>query len=194
MLGFRGWHEGARLPHRDEPGLTQFVTFRLFDTFSESLRAEWSPLLKIEDDRKRQTKLESYLDQGRGLCHLKSPEIASVVETGLRIFHGARYELKAWVIMSNHVHVLFKVQSVPMAEIVETWKKHTANKANRMLKRRGAFWAAGYFDMYMRNEEHAKKTIRYIENNPLKANLVPDPKEWPWSSARFRDAYGRLCL
>src|SRR5690242_10704480 len=27
--GFRGWHERGYLPHRDEPGLTQFVTFRL---------------------------------------------------------------------------------------------------------------------------------------------------------------------
>src|SRR5688572_18052907 len=29
--GFRGWHERGYLPHRDEPGLTQFVTFHLTD-------------------------------------------------------------------------------------------------------------------------------------------------------------------
>src|SRR2546425_795648 len=33
ILGFRGWHERGYLPHRDEPGLTQFLTFRLADSF-----------------------------------------------------------------------------------------------------------------------------------------------------------------
>jgi hypothetical protein len=35
---------------------------------------------------------------------------------------------------------------------------------------------------------------QWLENNPAKAGLVLDPKQWSWSSARFRDAYGRLCL
>ena len=78
--------------------------------------------------------------------------------------------------MSNHIHVLFKVDVVPMSEIVESWKKHTANKANPLLQRRGAFWAAGYFDTYMRDAEHERKTTRYIENNPTKSKLVLDPK------------------
>ncbi len=194
MLGFRGWHEAGRLPHRDEPGLTQFVTFRLADSFPESLRSEWEHLTKLEDCRERRTKLEAYLDKGRGTCHLRRLEIAAMVETALRLFHGARYELRAWVVMSNHVHVLFKVGDVPMSEILETWKKHTGGKANRRLKQHGAFWAAGYFDVYIRDAAHEQRTIRYIENNPTKAKLVLDPKVWPWTSARFRDAYGRLCL
>ena len=47
--GFRSWHERGYLPHRDEPGLTQFVTFRLVDSFPEALRAEWEHLWMIED-------------------------------------------------------------------------------------------------------------------------------------------------
>jgi len=182
---FRGWHQAGRLPHRDEPGLTQFVTFRLADSFPESLRSEWEHLWKIEDDCKRRTELEAYLDKGRGECHLRNSKIAVLVETALRLFHETRYELRAWVVMSNHVHTLFKVDAVPMSEIVESWKKHSAGKANRLLKRRGAFWAAGYFDTYMRDTEHERKSIRYIENNPTKAKLVLDPKEWPWSSFSF---------
>ena len=63
-----------------------------------------------------------------------------------------------------------------------------------MLGRRGAFWEADYWDTYMRSTAHELQTIRYTENNPAKAGLVRDPKQWSWSSARFRDAYGRLCL
>ena len=143
--GFRGWHERGYLPHRDEPGLTQFVTFRLADSFPEALCSEWEHLWKIEDDRLRRAELESYLDKGRGECHLRRPEIAQLVEDTVRFFHGQRYDLRAWVVMPNHVHALFKVDATPMAEILESWKKHTANKANRQLHRRGKFWQADYW-------------------------------------------------
>ncbi len=192
--GFRGWHERGYLPHRDEPGLTQFVTFHLADSFPEALRSEWEHLWKIEDDRERRAELEAYLDKGRGKCHLRRPEIAGLVENSLLWFHGERYDLRAWCIMANHVHVLFQVGEVPMSEIIESWKKHTSNKANRLLKRNGSFWAPGYFDTYMRDAGHEQTTIRYIENNPTKAKLVLDPKDWPWSSARFRDEFGMLKL
>ena len=193
-LGFRGWHERGYLPHRDEPGLTQFVTFRLIDSFPDSLKSEWEHLWRIEDERERRRELEAYLDKGCGECYLRRLEIADLLETAIRFFDGTRYGLRAWVIMSNHVHALFRVDAVPMSEILESWKKHTANKANRSLKRRGAFWAADYFDTYMRDEKHEHKVAHYIENNPAKAKLVLDPKAWLWSSARFRDAYGRLCF
>ena len=70
MLGFRGWHERGYLPHRDEPGLTQFVTFHLADSLPASLRHEWAALLEIEDDRRRRQSYEAYLDKGRGECVL----------------------------------------------------------------------------------------------------------------------------
>lgn len=192
--GFRGWHERGYLPHRDEPGLTQFVTFHLADSFPESLRSEWEHLAKIEDDRERRKELEAYLDRGRGECHLREPQVAGLVEDNFRNFSGRSYELRAWVLMPNHVHVLFKVGTVSMAEIVGSWKKHTGRLANRVLGRRGAFWAEDYFDTYMRDINHERKAIRYIENNPTKAKLVLDPKGWPWSSARLRDESGALHL
>jgi REP element-mobilizing transposase RayT len=203
--GFRGWHERGYLPHRDEPGLTQFVTFHLADSFPQSLRSEWEHFAKIEDDREKRKLLEAYLDKGRGECHLHRPEIARLIEDNFRQFSGecrgsqnrapgisARYELRAWVIMPNHVHVLFKVGTVSMAKIVGAWKKHTGRLANKRLGKRGAFWAEDYFDTYMRDAEHERKTVHYIDDNPTKAKLVLDPKDWPWSSARFRDEFGVL--
>ncbi|MCX6924048.1 MAG: hypothetical protein NT154_12690 [Verrucomicrobia bacterium] len=46
----------------------------------------------------------------------------------------------------------------------------------------------------MRDGEHEVRTRRYIENNPTHAKLVTLAREWKWSSARFRDAYNRLCV
>jgi REP element-mobilizing transposase RayT len=213
--GFRGWHERGYLPHRDEPGLTQFVTFHLADSFPVSLRSEWEHFAKIEDDREQREVMEAY--RGRGECLLGRPQIAKWVEENFRQFGECcgspsrtpkqgnsgsqsrapatpRYELLAWVIMPNHVHVLFKAGTVSMAEIVGGWKKHTGRLANKLLGKRGAFWAEDYFDTYMRDAKPKARTVRYIENNPTKAKLVLDPKDWPWSSARCRDEYGVLRL
>ncbi len=192
--GFRGWHERGYLPHRDEPGLIQFVTFRLVDSFPESLRSEWEHFATLENDRRRLIQLEAYLDKGRGACYLRHKAVAELVETNLRKFAGDPYELRSWVIMPNHVHVLFKVGSLSMSDMVGECKKHTGRQANKILDRVGPFWAEGYFDVFMRDAEHERRTIRYIENNPAKARLVGDPKDWPWGSARLRDQYGRLLL
>ena len=192
--GFLGWHENGYLPHCDKPGLIQFVTFRLADAFPSELRAEWQALLQIADDSVRRRKLEGYLDQGRGRCYLSQPPIAKVVEDSLRFRHGVQYDLRAWVVMPNHVHLLFRTLAVPMCQLVDAWKGYTAKEANKCLGRKGLFWQEGYWDTYMRDADHERKARRYIENNPVKAGLVAMAKDWPWSSARLRDAYERLCL
>jgi hypothetical protein len=81
-----------------------------------------------------------------------------------------------------------------MADILESWKKHTSNKANRLLQRHGKFWQADYWDTFMRDTAHELEIRTYIENNPVSAGLVLDPKAWPWSSARFRNEFGELKL
>jgi hypothetical protein len=43
-----------------------------------------------------------------------------------------------------------------------------------------------YFDRYIRNAKHHKKTIEYIENNPVKARLCERPEDYRFSSAWFR--------
>ena len=193
-LGFRNWHERGFLPHRDEPGLTQFVTFRLADSFPASLRAEWMHMAAIENKREQQRQIQNYLDKGRGACHLRNRSIAHMVQKNLRDFSHGRYELRAWVVMPNHVHVLITIGVIAMARIVESWKKHTARLANQILGKHGAFWAPDYFDTYMRDAVHERKAIRYIENNPVKARMVTDPKDYLWSSARYRDDCGKLLV
>ncbi len=152
------------------------------------------PLFEIEDDRRRRIELERYLDLGRGVCHLRRPDIAGVIESALLFRHEVQYEMRAWTVMPNHVHALFLIKDTPMAHILDAWKGYTSKQANKLLGRKGKFWQDGYWDTYMRNAEQEMRTRRYIENNPSKAKLVASPRDWPFGSARFRDLYGRLCL
>ena len=95
--------------------------------------------------------------------------------------------------MPNHVHALVSVTKVPMAQFVKNWKGYTARQCNQILEqRKGSFWSDDYFDNYIRDAEHERRTIQYIESNPVKARFVLQPAEWPWSSARFRDQNGVL--
>ena len=82
----------------------------------ESRRGEWEHLLKIEDDREKRTKLEEYLDRGIGKCHLRDPRIAKIAEDAMLHFHDEHYELLAWCVMPNHVHVLVHVWQMPLEE------------------------------------------------------------------------------
>jgi len=136
--GFRGWHERGFLPHRDSPGLTQFVTYHLADAFPSELLSEWGALLKIEEEEERREQLQAYLDKGRGKCWLKQPELAWVCEKAFRHFQNQRYELKAWCVLPNHVHALFKITTHPMAEVLKNWKGYTAWECNKALGGTGA--------------------------------------------------------
>ena len=213
-LGFLGWHERGYLPHCDFPNLVQFITFRLEDSMPASRRGEWEQLLKIEDVREKRVKLEEYLDEGVGDCCLRDSRIAKITEDTLLHFHETRYELLAWCVMPNHVHVLVDVRMTPLGKLLQSWKRHVAtetravqmerrsptrrvdiislNSPGRRPAPQSVRWQREYWDPYMRMEEQARKAIRYIENNPVKAKLCPTPEEWNFSSARFRDGYSKL--
>ena len=194
MKGFRGWFERGYLPHRDEPGLVQFVTFRLADSLPPHLADLRSGPNPPEEAREKQLRFEASLDRGTGVCHLRRPAIGILMVDTLKHFHASRYNLLAWVVMPNHVHVLFETGDCPMAETIQAWKSVSARKINQILQQSGKVWAEDYWDTYMRNPGQVNQARKYIENNPAKARLVLNPADWPWSSARFRDAGGELRL
>lgn len=192
--GFRGWHQRGYLPHFDAPGVTQFVTFQLHDSFPVHRRAEFEPILKEGDDSGKRKNLEAWLDRGHGECWLRRREAAEIAEEILVESDGRDYRLQAWVVMPNHVHLVVDVWEMPLAKQINGWKGKSARLANAVLKRRGKFWAEDYYDILVRDEAHLKKAVRYTEQNPVKAFLVKAATEWPWSSSRHRDKYEHLPL
>lgn len=137
-------------------------------------------------NREKRTRIEEYLNNGYGACHLKDERIGRLIEEALLHFDDQRYHLIAWVVMPNHVHVLVEqVRGYPLGDIVHSWKSYTAIEANKILGRKGQFWYPDYFDRFVRDQEHLTNVIEYIHNNPVKAGLVDRPEEWAFSSARW---------
>ena len=189
---FLGWHARGYLPHFDGPYVTQFVTFMLRDAFPVTRQREWEGVMNEPESSARRRKLEQWLDRGHGECWLRRGEIAALVQAKLLENDGKDYQLQAWVIMPNHVHLVVDVWRTPLSKLLNCWKGASARTANLILGRSGHFWEREYFDTLIRDEEHLQRAVRYTESNPVKAKLAIERKVWFWGSARLRDSYERL--
>ena len=177
----------SNLPHFEAGEVPQHICFRLADSLPQAVLARWRAELASVPTAKRaaemRERMEAALDQGRGACWLRCPQVAAVVQATLLRFDNVRYLLHTWVIMPNHVHALMTVLGGSyLSTILHSWKSYTAKSANRSLGRKGAFWQADYFDRVMRDEAHYAATVDYIHWNPVKAGLCAKPEDWPWSS------------
>ena len=192
-----GWYSRGYLPHRDEVGLIQSLTFRLADSLPQEKLRQLDRELALEPmpvrDVERRKRMEGWLDAGLGCCALAHPRMAETMEDALLRFDGERYRLLAWCIMPNHVHTLIE-PSAPLPEIVKSWKSFTGRWALPQGAALGfrtpgkSFWMREVWDRFIRDDTHLRRTIDYIHQNPVKAGLCASPTAWAWSSARFDPA------
>lgn len=168
------WYNRGYLPHFDGKGIFQFVTFRLSDSM---------PLAMINKlDNKNN--IEEIIDQCYGSCLLKNPDVADIIQKAIFSFNLIFYQLLAWVIMPNHVHLLFlQYKTASISLIMQRIKGSTSRTINKGLKQTGQLWQQDYFDTFIRDEEHFCRVKEYIELNPVKAGLCSNPGDWLYSSA-----------
>lgn len=193
----KGWYDRRYLPHFDAPRYAQAITFRLADSLPapvvEAVAAELRHVPEPQRDAETIRRVNLLLDAGHGGCVLRDPRAAALVQEALLFGHGERYDLLAWTVMPNHVHALVRpCEGWALGTIIGSWKKRSAREINKLLGREGTLWFREYFDRFQRDAGHLQRTVAYIERNPAKAGLCGDAREWRWSSARFRDAEGRI--
>ncbi len=188
-IGVPRWHSRGYLPHFEGGDWFQHVTFHLADSMAkdaiERMYAEIALVPLAEQDAERRKKVEAWIDAGHGSCVLREPAVASMVQESLLFFDVQRYHLLAWVVMPNHVHVLFQpMNGWSVAKIVASWKKFTARKiSDRNQDIGGPVWHKEYWDRYIRDEFHLEQAAFYIRENPVSAGLAARAEDWPWSSA-----------
>jgi REP element-mobilizing transposase RayT len=165
------------------------VCFRLVDSLPVNkvghLLDERSFLLanptKTEKDRFRLIQisrtLDRYLDIGWGECHMRDNRIANIVCSSIRFFDTERYDLFAWCIMPNHVHLILQPKaSFTLEGVMHSIKSFTANEINRVLDQSGPVWMKESFDHLIRSEGSFYRHLAYLRRNPIKAGLI----DWPW--------------
>ena len=182
----RGWYSRGYLPHLDVPGIWQIVTFRLADALPRRVVAAWRVGLEEdpEADRELLRRADQYLDRGHGRCLLAHREDAATVRGSLLHFDDVRYDLVAWVVMPNHVHVLARMrEGNALGTVVGGWKRYTARRINARRGCSGRMWHPGFFDRFIRDQAHFDRAVRYIHRNPVRAGLVGTAERWEFSSA-----------
>ncbi len=173
-----------RLPHSYPEGRWLFVTWTLYG----SVPAWRFPPPAKTTSGEAFAWVDAYLDTRRsGPIFLAQEAIAEIVVDSL--YRGAKlghYQLGPFAVMSNHVHALF-LPVISPSQFLKSLKGSTAREANRSLNRTGEpFWQRESYDHWVRSQDEWNRIARYIERNPLKADLVRTIEDYRWSSAHPR--------
>lgn len=194
------------LPHYQPDNATFFVTFR----FTGSLPQNVIINLMREDDRAKRSistivdrsKKASLLTSQRkryfgkfdrcldcelsGESWLRNAMVAQMLTEAMHKHDGNVYDLIAYCIMPNHIHMVFVVKrsDTSLYKILQSLKAYTARSANKILHREGTFWLHESYDHVVRGEKELERIIWYVLNNPVKASLVKKWHEWPWLYCR----------
>lgn len=140
----------------------------------------------------------------------RKPELRHLLIENLD-FYRSKYvcQIHAYVIMPDHIHLIVNMQNCvgTISDFMRDFKRSTAKQIWRHLAKKedqclmGLFQnMAGYYhphenrqtqiwrdrfdDVMIRNKAMFDQKINYIHLNPVKANLVKDPADYPYSSAR----------
>jgi REP-associated tyrosine transposase len=133
---------------------------------------------------------DQYLDgAAEGPMYLRDGRAANIVVDSILFGVPKRYDLFAFVVMPNHVHVLL-LPHLPLEKITQGIKGFTSRAINLLQGQQGrALWLDESFDHWVRNQDEFLRIIGYIELNPVKAGLCTTPEQWAWSSSSLRLRY-----
>ena len=96
------------------------------------------------------------------------------------------YQIKifAYCLMTNHVHLLLQPGDDPgaLGQFMKRVAARQTRYVNRLEGRSGTLWESRYKSSPVETEAYLLACIRYIELNPVRAQMVAQPEEHPWSS------------
>jgi putative transposase len=95
--------------------------------------------------------------------------------------HGV--DVLAYCLMSNHVRlVLLPATERSLQRVLKPLHMRYAQRINRVRDWKGHLWQGRYFSSAL-DDPYLWATIRYVERNPVRANMVDRAEDYPWSSA-----------
>ena len=138
---------------------------------------------------------DDLLDTQRNpIINLSKPAYTAILIEALNFWEGKRVINYAFTIMPNHVHWVFEVMekdekgnSVYLQDLLQSVKRFSANRINKLENRQGALWQKESFDTTIRNNTHLYHAIKYTLKNPVAAGLASDWNLWTGALCRLVD-------
>ena len=191
-------HYQRFLPHQLGPGESYFITFRLAGSLLRAVvlrlleerelphqQAADNPVAAYQANKRFFGAFEKALDHAtHEPCYLAQAAEAAIVQAALHFANGPGYELLAYCLMPNHVHLVVHLPydaTLPLARTLQRMKSHTARHLNRLRGGTGQVWQRESYDHRIRNAREMAATIAYTVNNPVKAGLTDDWQHWPYT-------------
>jgi 1-hydroxy-2-methyl-2-(E)-butenyl 4-diphosphate synthase len=132
--------------------------------------------------------IEPALNQGYGSCLFNNNQNAELLANALKHFDGTRYDLLAWCIMPNHVHVILKLaKGEDLDKILHSWKSFTSHEINKLNGTSGPIWQKESYDHLIRDGKDFRNQIDYVLNNPTKAGF----SNWQWTGCAYPELLAR---
>jgi len=92
-------------------------------------------------------------------------------------------QVHAYVLMTNHVHLLLSPARVRVVSaLMQSLGRRYVRYFNDRYQRTGTLWEGRYRSCLVDSEDYLLRCYRYIELNPVRAGMVVDPADYPWSS------------
>jgi putative transposase len=92
------------------------------------------------------------------------------------------FEFYGYCLMPNHVHLLIRPLEVPISRIMQSLLVSHTQRYHRCHRSGGHIWQGRFKSPIVQEDDHLLTVLRYIEANPLRAGLVADAGDYPWSS------------
>jgi REP element-mobilizing transposase RayT len=150
---------------------------------------------RYQEQKRHFARVDALLDQAfHGPRWLSRAECARIVIDCIHELDPKHYHLHAFCLMSNHVHLLIDQQDISnplprrdgkhytaLSRAMRLLKGKSATLCNRVLGRSGPFWQHESYDHVVRDVREYQGILVYIANNPVKAGLVEDWQDWPYT-------------
>ena len=95
-------------------------------------------------------------------------------------------DIHAYVLMTNHVHLLITPHAENgIAKLMQYIGRYYVQYFNHQYRRTGTLWEGRYKATLLDSERYLLTCYRYIELNPVRADMVVQPGDYPWSSFVF---------
>ena len=128
------------------------------------------------------------LDNPDRIASFESELVGGLGEAGIA-------EVRAWVVLPNHYHLLLKTRLPVLARWLHRLHNRTSTRWNGEDAARGRKVWHRFSDRAIRGDVHYFRTINYIHANHVKHGFVAKTQEWPWSSyAEYEHRYGHDTL
>jgi putative transposase len=125
----------------------------------------------------------TFCTRDRTCAFIDADAVAVSLEQIRRTRDDEMFELLTYCFMPDHLHLLIEGchESSDLRKFAKLSKQRSG--AQYALKHGGPLWQEGYHDHVLRAEDDTKVIARYILANPVRAGLVEDPRDYPFSGS-----------